>query len=172
MAGSGKIICVKKKSSDLSQRSFQMFFPACLFPALLFLTPSPAEGIVGGVKAQIGQFPYIVSVNSWVCVCDSYHINCVEVSVLHGEGHACGGALISDRFCILSGCHFHCWSMLVLKYVIWEPICSPLLPRCALTSAECCEMVPTNEVRLGLILKLVHHVWMWGVDRTAFSFID
>ena len=33
---------------------------------------------------------------------------------------------------------------------------SPLLPRCALTSAECCEMVPTNEVRLGLILKLVH----------------
>ena len=68
MAGSGKIICVKKKSSDLSQRSFQMFFPACLFPALLFLTPSPAEGIVGGVKAQIGQFPYIVSVNSAVCV--------------------------------------------------------------------------------------------------------
>ena len=68
MAGSGKIICVKKKSSDLSQRSFQMFFPACLFPALLFLTPSPAEGIVGGVKAQIGQFPYIVSVNSGVCV--------------------------------------------------------------------------------------------------------
>ena len=68
MAGSGKIICVKKKSSDLSQKSFQMFFPACLFPALLFLTPSPAEGIVGGVKAQIGQFPYIVSVNSGVCV--------------------------------------------------------------------------------------------------------
>ena len=68
MAGSGKIICVKKKSSDLSQRSFQMFFLAYLFPALLFLTPSPAEGIVGGVKAQIGQFPYIVSVNSGVYV--------------------------------------------------------------------------------------------------------
>ena len=68
MAGSRKIICVKKKSSDLSQRSFQMFFPACLFPALLFLTPSPAEGIVGGVKAQIGQFPYIVSVNSGIYV--------------------------------------------------------------------------------------------------------
>ena len=68
MAGSGKIICVKKKSSDLSQRSFQMFFLAYLFPALLFLTPSPAEGIVGGVKAQIGQFPYIVSVNSGGCV--------------------------------------------------------------------------------------------------------
>ena len=46
------------------------------------------------------------------------------------------------------------------KYVTWELIVSPLLPRCALTSAECCEMVPTNEVRLGLILKLVHHVWM------------
>ena len=69
MAGSGKIICVKKKSSDLSQKSFQMFFLACLFPALLlFLTPSPAEGIVGGVKAQIGQFPYIVSFNSGGCV--------------------------------------------------------------------------------------------------------
>ena len=68
MAGSGKIICVKKKSSDLSQKSFQMFFLAYLFPALLFLTPLPAEGIVGGVKAQIGQFPYIVSVNSGVCV--------------------------------------------------------------------------------------------------------
>ena len=68
MAGSGKIICVKKKSSDLSQKSFQMFFLAYLFPALLFLTPSPAEGIVGGVKAQIGQFPYIVSVKSGFCV--------------------------------------------------------------------------------------------------------
>ena len=89
-----------------------------------------------------------------------YHINCVEVSVLHGEGHACGGALISDRYCILSGCQFHCWPILVSKHVFWELIGSPLLPRCALTSAECCEMVPTNEVRLGLILKLVHHVWM------------
>ena len=65
MAGSGKIIRVKKKSS---QKSFQMFFLACLFPTLLFLTSSPAEGIVGGVKAQIGQFPYIVSVNSGVYV--------------------------------------------------------------------------------------------------------
>ena len=37
-----------------------MFYAAYLFPAFLFVT-TPAEGIVGGVKAQIGQFPYIVS---------------------------------------------------------------------------------------------------------------
>ena len=40
--------------------AFQMFYAAYLFPAFLFVT-TPAEGIVGGVKAQIGQLPYIVS---------------------------------------------------------------------------------------------------------------
>ena len=36
-----------------------MFFAAYFFPAVFVI--SPAEGVVGGVKAQIGQFPYIVS---------------------------------------------------------------------------------------------------------------
>ena len=39
-----------------------MFYAAYLFTAFsAFLVISPAAGIVGGVKVQIGQFPYIVS---------------------------------------------------------------------------------------------------------------
>ena len=37
-----------------------MFYAAAYF-FLAFLIVKPSEGIVGGVKAQIGQFPYIVS---------------------------------------------------------------------------------------------------------------
>ena len=48
-----------KNQVSLFRWVFQMFFAAYLFPA--FLVISPAEGIVGGVKAQNGQFPYIVS---------------------------------------------------------------------------------------------------------------
>ena len=86
---------------------FQMFYVAYLFPAflLVFLVISPAEGIVGGVKAQIGQFPYIVSflvkMLNYIteCMISSIHIIYdMQVSVLHGGGHACGGTLISDRF--------------------------------------------------------------------------
>ena len=91
-----------------------MFYAAYFFPVFLaFLVISPVEGIVGGVKAQIGQFPYIVSflVNILNYI---IYINCelfsltnfemlfntykMQVSVLHGGGHACGGTLISDRF--------------------------------------------------------------------------
>ena len=42
------------------KRLFQMFYVAA-YLFLAFLIVKPSEGIVGGVKAQIGQFPYIVS---------------------------------------------------------------------------------------------------------------
>ena len=78
-----------------------MFYAAYLIPAFLVVT-TPAEAIVGGVKAQIGQFPYIVSFllqfrKLWVQI-SAMNIHKTQVSVLHGGGHACGGALISDRF--------------------------------------------------------------------------
>ena len=57
----------KRESAEFGQslwqmfkRLFQMFYAAAYF-FLAFLIVKPSEGIVGGVKAQIGQFPYIVS---------------------------------------------------------------------------------------------------------------
>ena len=87
--------------SSLFKWVFQMFYAAYLIPVFLVVT-TPAEAIVGGVKAQIGQFPYIVSCSLqfrklWVQI-SAINIRETQVSVLHGGGHACGGALISDRF--------------------------------------------------------------------------
>ena len=45
---------------QMFKRLFQMFYAAA-YLFLAFLIVKPSEGIVGGVKAQIGQFPYIVS---------------------------------------------------------------------------------------------------------------
>ena len=63
---------------------FQMFYAAYLFPA--FLVISPAEGIVGGVKAQNGQFPYIVNLCFYTELCKLWAFCCIY------QGGRCWGS--------------------------------------------------------------------------------